>query len=440
MFGDQTEDHFANDIASGTVAARGTSFWPILLILLGAIGLFVAWAWYSELEQVTSGEGRVIPSGQTQVIQTLEGGLVSHIYVQEGEIVEKDQALVQIDDTSFSSKLGELQQQEAALIAERFRLLAEAELQENFRIPELFRSKHASTSIAEEQVFSSRRNQLINELEVLDSRLTQKNFELRELQAQENKLVSTLAPLQKEAELTEKMVQSGVIPEVEYLRLESRLAELQGDLDVNRASQPRIQASIEEAGKLTKTTKNNYSLTARERLAKLEAELSIIQETMKAATDRVTRAELKAPVKGIVNKINVTTIGSVVQPGRDIMEIVPVDDGLMIEARIRPQDVAFIKPDEQASVKLTAYDYLIYGDLKGRVVRIGADTIADQDGEEFYQVIIRTDKNHIGKMENKFPIIPGMVATVDIKTGKNTVLSYLLKPVLRAKTESLRER
>jgi len=324
------------------------------------------------------------------------------------------------------------------LLIERERVTAEASLSEEFSVSTTLFKEHETSAVAEEQVFISRRGQLLNELQVLDTRLAQKKFELGEVIALERKLNASLEPLAKEAELTERLVRRGVVPEIDLLRLQSRLAEITGDLDINKSSQPRLEAGISEAEKLIQTTKNNYITTARERLARIEAELAVIGETMRAATDRVQRTELRAPVNGIVNKVNITTIGSVIQPGKDIMEIVPIDDGLMIEAKIRPQDVAFLKPQEKASVKLTAYDYLIYGDLKGRVFRISADTITDPEGEEFYEVIIRTDKNVLEAGGKEYPIIPGMVASVDIKTGTNSVLSYLLKPILRARAEALR--
>jgi adhesin transport system membrane fusion protein len=255
-----------------------------------------------------------------------------------------------------------------------------------------------------------------------------------------DKLSSTLSPLQKAVELTLKLFKRGVVPEIDLLRLQSRQAELQGDLNIAKAAIPKIEASILEAGNKVASTQSAYVLTARERLARLEAELAVVQQTMRAALDRVTRTQLRAPVHGVINKINATSIGAVVQPGRDIIELVPIDDGLLIEARIRPQDVAFIKPDEPASIKLTAYDYLIYGSLKGRVERISADTISDANGESFYRVTVRTEKNHLGNDKNKLRIIPGMVASVDIQAGTNTVLSYLLKPILRARSEAFRER
>lgn len=438
MFGDHIDDKFANDLSSSAVASRGMGFWPVILVLMAAIGGFIYWAAVSDIEQVTNGEGRVIPSGQVQVVQALEAGIVGSIEVREGDIVQKDDILIRIDDTSFSSQLGELEQQKSALLIERERVAAEASLKNEFNVSEELSKTHQTSTIAEQQLFISRRGQLLNELQVLDTRLAQKKFELDELLALERKLNASLEPLAKEADLTERLVKRGVVPEIDLLRLQSRLAEINGDLEINKASQPRLQSAITEAEKLIQTTKNNYTTTARERLTRIEAELAVIGETMRAATDRVQRTELRAPVHGVVNKVNITTIGSVIQPGKDLMEIVPIDDGLMIEAKIRPQDVAFLKPQEKASVKLTAYDYLVYGDLTGKVFRIGADTITDADGEEFYEVIIRTDKNVLEAGGKEYPIIPGMVASVDIKTGTNSVLSYLLKPILRARVEALR--
>lgn len=440
MFGNSTDDEFANDIAAGATAARGASYWPLLLALLAGIIAFVVWAWQAEIEEITSGQGRVIPSGSVQIVQTLEGGIVSEISVSEGQIVEKGQALVKIDDTSFSSKLGELSKQEAALVAERYRLEAEAALADALNIPESFETENRVTVLAERGVFLSRKRQLLNELDVLENRLSQRKFELSELAAQEQKLETSLAPMQKEAELTRRMASRGVVPEIEVLRLESRLAEMVGDLQINRAAQPRVEATIQEAENLLQTTRNNYTTRARERLAKLEAELAVIQETIKAAADRVVRSQLTSPVNGVVNSLSISTIGAVVQPGSEIAEIVPINEGLLIEARIRPQDVAFISPNQKASVKLTAYDYLIYGDLEGSVTRIGADTKTDEEGEEYFEVVVRTDQDFLGAEENRLPIIPGMVASVDIQTGQNTVLSYLLKPVLRAQNEAFRER
>lgn len=440
MFGNQIDDQYVNSVSAASAAARGRNHWPIILFIIGGMAALIAWAYFSEIEEVTTGRGKVIPSRQLQIVQSLEGGIVSSISVSEGDVVETGQALMQIDDTGFSSRLGELTRQEKALKAERIRLVAESAQQTSLSFPAELQTGAATAIEAEQRVFDSRRQQLLGELDVLDSRLTQRKAELSELLANVGKLEATLAPLSREAKLTEDMLSRGIVPEIEFLRLTSRLAEIEGDRNVAKASVPRIQASIEEATKQIETTKNTYVLTARERLAKLEAELSVIRETITAATDRVSRTLLRSPVRGVVNKINTATVGAVVQPGSGLVEIVPIEDGLLIEAAIRPQDVAFVKMGEEASVKLTAYDYLIYGALKGKVVRIGADSIADPNGEQFFRVMVRTDRNYLGNEAGKHQIIPGMVATVDLQTGKNTVLTYLMKPILRARGEALRER
>ncbi len=440
MFGNQVDDQYVNSISAASAAARGRNHWPLILFINLGVAVIIAWAYFSEIEEVATGRGKVIPSSQLQVVQSLEGGIVSSISVVEGDLVEQGQPLMQIDDTGFSSRLGELTRQERALTAERIRLTAEAAQQSNLTFPGELQAAAPIAIEAEKQVFDSRRLQLLGELDVLDSRLAQRRADFDELGARIQKLEATLAPLSKEAELTKSMFERGIVPEIDFLQLTSRLAEIQGDRDVARASVPRVQASIDEAQKQIHTTNNTYVLTARERLAKLEAELAVIRETMTAATDRVSRTLLRSPVRGVVNKINATTVGAVVQPGKELVEIVPIDDGLLIEAAIRPQDVAFVKMGEQASVKLTAYDYLIYGALRGKVVRIGADSIADANGEQFFRVIVRTDKNYLGNEAGKHQIIPGMVATVDMQTGRNTVLSYLMKPILRARGEAMRER
>lgn len=436
----QSDDEFVNTISNSSMISRGPNYWPIIGAVLFGICAFAVWAHQTEIEQITTGQGRVIPSSQIQVVQTLEGGLLREIAVREGDLVEKGQLIARIDDTSFSSELGKLQQKRGALLAERVRLLAEAQQANQLAFPVSEEMISQAAMDAELELFSARKKQIYAELQLLNYRLQQREFELVELGAQEHKLNTTLAPLKKEAEMTVAITERGIVPEVEYLRLQSRVAEMEGDLEIVRAAKPKVEASIHEAKEAIVSTAQNYVLSARQRLTELEAELAIVQESMRAASDRVSRTNLTAPVRGIVNRINITTVGAVVQPGIDLVEIVPIDDGLLIEARIRPQDVAFLKPDALASVKLTAYDYLIYGDLEGTVSRISADTLLDERGDQFYQVIVRTHENSLPSASQSLPIIPGMTARVDIKTGTNTVLSFLFKPILRARFESLRER
>jgi membrane fusion protein, adhesin transport system len=440
MFGNRVEDEFANDISGARSAAGSDGIWRFLVVVALGIIAFFYWAATYELEETARATGRVIPSQKVQVVQSLEGGIVRSIEVNEGDIVKAGDVLMQIDDTRFTSARGELLEREEAILAEATRLEAEALFHEELQFSDELHSRNPLATMAEEQVFLSRRNQLLQELEVLRDQLLQRQGKLDEVLAQREKMRAVLAPLTTEIELTEDLVQRGIVPKIDLLRLKSRQAELIGDIAVSIASEPRIKASIHEQENQMIAAKSAYVLTARQRLAKLQLELAVVHETLRAANDRVSRAQLRAPVHGIVNTIITTTIGAVVQPGAPLVEIVPVDDSLLIEANLGPRDIAFVRPGEKASVKISAYDYLIYGSLVGEVVRIGADTIETQDGGEFFRVIIRTDRSYLGTDKNPLPITPGMIATVDIQTGNKTVLSYLAKPLLRARSEALRER
>lgn len=440
MFRNNADNEFINDISGAELVDRNGTHWRLLFILLAGIGGFFAWAYFYELEEVTRGLGRVIPSSQVQVVQSFEGGIVTSIDVIEGETVEAGQVLMQLDDTNFSSKRGELLEQQAALLAEKARLEAEAGLMTDLIFPDTLTADNPLATGAEMEVFLSRRSQLDQEMTVLRNRLSQRQAELAELGALRSKIAFTLEPLDQEIALSEDLFQRGAIPQIELLRLKSRRAELAGDLIIADSSEVRIAASIREAQSEIEAARASYISSARARLARLQVELAVVQETLRAANDRVTRTAVRAPTRGTVNTVNVATIGAVVQPGAPLIEIVPIDDKLLVEVDIRPQDVAFISPGAHASVKITAYDYLVYGSLDGTVERIGADTIENAQGEQFFRIVVETDRAHLGTDDNRLEIIPGMVASVDIQTGRKSVLSYLGKPVLRASSEALRER
>ena len=244
----------------------------------------------------------------------------------------------------------------------------------------------------------------------------------------------------RELDLTRKLFQQRVVPEIEMIRLERQAAEVRGQNEVVKATVAKAEAAIREVGARRATTVSAFRAQAEEDLAKSRSDLAVVEETLRGAADKVRRTELRSPVYGVVNKINVTTVGAVVQPASNIMDVVPLDNSLLVEARIRPQDIAFIRPDQEAVVKITAYDANVYGSLKGKVERISADTLADDKGNTFYRVIVRTRENSLGSGERALPIIPGMVATVEILTGRKSVLHYVLKPINRVRDEALRER
>jgi adhesin transport system membrane fusion protein len=416
------------------------SRWALLLMIASITFGFLIWAYLFEIEEVTRGTGRVIPSSQLQVVQSLEGGIVREIGVSEGDIVEAGQVLMQIDDTGFQSKQGELQKQETALLAEQVRLEAEATARTELNYDAAFIAAHPLATAVEKEVFYSRKTQFEIELAVLNGALAQRRSELAELEALLVKRAAVIAPLSEEQALISKHVAQNVAPRIELLRINSRLAEMQGDLAVGNASRFRMEAALAQATSEIEAARSRYILSARERLARVQVELAVVREVLKAADDRVLRTQLRAPVRGTVNRLSVTTLGAVIQPGAPVVEIVPSDDGLLIEANILPSDVAFIKPGDKVSVKITAYDYLVYGALEGDVTRIGADTITDPEGREFFKVVVRTQTNFLGQADDPLPVTPGMTASLDIQIGQKTVLNYLLKPLRRAQAEALRER
>lgn len=440
MFGHKIEDEFANNVAGADVAVRGSGAWRLLLVVTFGLAAFVAWAATYKIEETARATGRVIPSQQVQVVQSLEGGIVRSVHVAEGDVVEAGHLLMQIDDTRFDAERGELLERRSALRAETARLEAEARFEEALVFPEGLSEENPLATAAERQVFLSRRDQLDQELQVLASQLEQRKSELNEVRALRDRTHAIIEPLSAEIALTQEMFDRGLVPEIEVLRLQSRLAELTGDVAVSEATERRMLGAIDESENQIDAARSAYVLSARQQLAELQVELAVVQEALRSADDRVTRAQLRAPVRGTVNTINAKTIGAVVQPGAPLVEIVPVDDSLLIEADLGPRDIAFVRTGEPASVKISAYDYLVYGALDGEVTRIGADTIATEDGVEFFRVVVRTEKSYLGSDDDPLPITPGMIATVDIQTGEKTVLSYLAKPILRAQSEALRER
>ena len=438
MFGSKIETEFANAATGSKLDGSGTR--RLLAIIVLGLAAFFWWASTYRIEETASAIGRVIPSQQVQTVQSLEGGIVSAIHVAEGDVVEAGAVLMQIDDTRFASQRGELAEREAALRAAIARLSAESQRETEVGFPDDLSKSHPLTIAAEAELFASRRDQLSRELDVLETQLRQRRSELEELRAMRQRTRDIIAPLQEETDLTEDMVNRNLVPRLELLRLRSRLAELNGDITVSLASETRLDASIGEAENQIAAAESSYILSARQKLAELQMDLAVVQETLRAADDRLRRTQLRAPVKGVVNRLEVRTIGAVVQPGQALVDIVPVDDSLLIEADLGPRDIGFVSQGEQASVKISAYDYLQYGALDGEVVRIGADTLQSADGSEFFRVIVRTDRSYLGTEDNPLPIAPGMVASVDIQTGDRTVLSYLTKPLRRAQSEALRER
>ena len=398
--------------------------------------LLVLWAAYAELDEVTRGDGKVVPTSQVQVIQSVDGGIVEELPVREGQLVEAGQLLLRVDSTRFLSTMLESRASLLALQAKALRLQALTQGGSFLPPPELLRD--APDIVAQEmRLYRSRREEISAQVSISQNQLMQRQQELNEVRARKEQAERGLELMLKELNATKPMVATGAVSEVEVLRLDREVARLRGDREQADAQISRVQAAIQEATRRIEevqlTARNQMSAELSETMSKL----SSMSEGGRALADKVKHADIRSPVRGTVKRLLVNTVGGVVQPGKEVVEIVPSDDALILEAQVSPRDIAFLHPGQEAMVKFTAYDFSIYGGLVAEVVNISADSVVDEKGNANYLVRVRTRKASLGP---NLPIIPGMVAQVDILTGKKTVLAYLLKPVLRAKANALSER
>lgn len=412
------------------------TIWGVILFF----AFLLAWAHFAIIDEVTKGEGKAVPSSKIQKIQNLEGGIVAQIYVKEGQIVDPGAPLIRLDDTRFASNVGETEADRVGMALRVERLSAEVD-DRPLAVSDELRKAAPNQASNEEQLYRSRRQQLADEVGGLQAQLAQKQQELREFGSKQEQYRNSLSLLRQEIGMSEPLVKQGAVSPVEVLRLKRSEVETRGQLDATSLAIPRAQAAISEVQRKIDETRGKFRSDALTQLNEARTDLSKYTATAKGLEDRVSRTMVNSPVRGIIKQVLVNTVGGVIQPGSDIVEIVPLDDTLIVEAKIRPQDIAFLHPGQEAMIKFSAYDYTIYGGLKGQLEQIGADTITEEDKKQTYYLIrLRTDRNHLGTDENPLLIIPGMVASVDIITGHKSILSYLLKPILRAKAEALHER
>jgi adhesin transport system membrane fusion protein len=413
----------------------------IVRVALVAVVLLVVWAALARIDEITRGDGKVIPSKQLQVIQSLDGGVVSEILVKEGEVVEANQLLLRIDETRATSGVRENAAQSFALLARQARLRALAE-GSAFAPPA---SAKDASNLAEERriveeerrLYESRQSELNTLISISRQQLMQREQELNEARSRRGSAQAALDLAQQELARTRPLLASGAVSEVDLLRLERDVSKFRGDVDQTGAQIARVSAAVGEAQRKIQETEMAFRNEARKELADVIGKMNALTEGRVALTDKVDKAQVKSPVRGRVQRLLANTVGGVVSPGKDIVEIVPLDDALVLEARVLPRDIGFIHPGQSAMVKFTAYDFSIYGGLDATVENISPDTVVDEKGNAYYVVRVRTTKPQLSE---KLPIIPGMTAEVDVLTGKKTVLSYLLKPVLRGKAYALSER
>ena len=413
----------------------------VLVVLL--IGTFVAWAAIAKVDEIARGQGKVIPLSKTQIIQASEAGIVQEIAVRVGQVIRKGDLIVQLDDTTTASSLGESQARANTLRTRIARLDVEisGDLDAAFECnPELFAV--AEGICAEEAaLLEARRQNYRNKAGVLEARALQRSLELQEAQTNIAQLKVVIEAMEREIAMIAPLVKRRLHAETDLLRLERELAEKKGQLAVAEKSIGRLDAAVSEAELQKSELMLQLSQEARTEKSELLSELRILQETIRGASDRVRRTDIRSPVDGIVNTLEINTIGAFVQPGTVIGGVVPTSDALLVEARISPRDIAFVRPGQHAIVKITAYDFSIFGGLDGAVTNISADSLVDPEtGETFYQVYVKTDHTVIVKDGRDHIIIPGMVASVEIMTGQKSVLDYLLKPINKARNEALTER
>lgn len=442
------EEYDINDLRymsslSEAILAKSPSASKVILWLV-MISAFWAiyWASQAEIDERTRAQGQIIPSNRVQIIQNLEGGIVSEILVKEGDTVKKGQVLVKIENKSFFSSYGESKLKLNELKAKYMRLDAEANKKEfNVDVKKYKDDKEFLQAINyEKSLYNSNNAQLNQTLQILQEQLTQKKTEKRELSSRISQLRSSYSLMENELDIMRPLVKKGLVSQVEFLQTQRQASQLKGELDSARLSVPRVKSTINETDRKIKETRLAFVNKAKTELNQVAAEIARISETQTSLEDRVKRTDVRSPVHGTVSRLMVNTVSGVIKPGEDIAEVVPLDDALIAEVKVKPKDVAFLRIGLKAMVKLTAYDFSIYGGLEGKVVNIGADTVTNKKGESYYLVRIETEKNHLGTKEHPLPIRTGMVVSADILTGKKTVLDYLLKPILKAKQNALSER
>lgn len=402
--------------------------------------IFVLWANFANLDEVTRGEGKVIPSTEVQAIQVIESGIVEEILVREGEQVSAGEVMIRLSDIEASSDLGANQARYYGLLAAVTRLQAEAEGKEIVEFPDEIMQNSPQSVTEELNSFRANMQQRNSQLNILEQQLAQRRQEIREIEGRVSDIRGVIRLQREEKSLLEPLVARGSAPRMELLQMERTIKEKTSELNSALSGLPRARSAVDEVQARIEEIKTNTQAQAQMELSAKLIELNEIKERLSALKDRKTRTELKAPVNGTIQEIAANTIGGVVRPGEDIIQIVPKDDQLIVEAKIRPADRAFIYPGQDAIVKITAYDFSIYGGLEAEVLDISADTIEDEKDNTFYRVRLRTHKTELKRKGEILPIIPGMVASVDILTGEKTVMQYLLKPFLKTLDNAFSER
>jgi adhesin transport system membrane fusion protein len=423
---------------------RPPQAWLLVIIAVCSFLLMaVIWAGLAEIDELSRAQGRVIPSGKTQVIQSAEAGVVTEILVRAGEQVKKGQQLIRLDDTTTSSSAGEVEARVRALQAQVARLRTEYETTSSlvYACPDEIRAAAPSICENEANLLRVRSEGLARGKEVLLQRVEQRRRELAEAVSNKARLETGLGLAQENLALIQPLAEKGLVAQTEFISAQRDVNDITGQIDATTESIARLNAALSEAELQVQQADLQFRQEALSEMTLRLAELASAEEALRGAADRVSRTDIRSPVDGIVNNLEVNTIGAVVAAGTRLLDIVPVSETLLVEARLKPSDVAFVLPGQKANIKLTAYDFSIFGGLTGEVQNVSADSIVDpQTQETYYLVLVKADASTLSYRDDELPILPGMVTDVEILTGKKTVLQYLLKPINKARDEAFRER
>jgi len=432
---------FMNSLSSAILEQSPAKVSRILKIWLFSIAIFLLWASFAEIDEITRGDGKVIPYGQNQVIQNLEGGIIKAILVTEGSSVKKGDVILKIDNAKSTSTSQTNKMKYNELEAKRLRLHAEAN-----KLPFKTTSLKNPDKYMIAQIKLSKKLYNSNKLEAyakdrsIAHQIEQRKQEYKEAKAKIHSLKKSLEYVSEEIYMTAPMVKEGIKSKVDFLKLKREANGIKNDIEAAELSLPRLQFAIEEYRDKRIESTQEFLNRAKKELNEVTAEMARLQTQQIAFSDQVSRTMVKSPVDGIVQKLFVHTVGGVIKPGADLVEIVPTDKRLYLEIKIKPSDIAFIHPGAETQVKISAYDYAIHGGLVGKVINISPDTITDKKENTFYLIHVETQKNYLGSKEHPLNIIPGMTASVDIVTGQKTIIQYILKPILKSKQYVFSER
>lgn len=411
-------------------------------LLLWAMALFlsaaIVWASWAELDEVVRGQGEIIPSKQLQIVQNLEGGIVSEILVREGDLVEAGQVVMRIEDQRFSSSVRENEVRYFELAAKLARLKAEAD-GADYQSPNEMPAEYRPLEVEELALMRARADELVSNLEVLTSQKSQKQQELLEAKSRLAQVSDSYQLLLRELEITEPLLKEGVISEVEFLRLKRQVNDLKGERSSIQLSLPRVEASVAEIEKRIKELGHQFKSTARSEYNELLAEQARLKQALSGMQDRMRRTEVRSPLKGTVKEVIVSTVDGVVKPGDSLISVVPWEDKLIVEAKLSPADIGHLRVGQKAVVKVSAYDFSIYGGAPANLNYISASTFLNEKEEAYFLVRLETENSFLNEQQKLLPLMAGMTVSVDVLTGKKTVMDYLLKPILKAKNSALRE-